>query len=249
MRNFSVHRNAVSRYMARSNSSKRSTLSSRNKYKLGTNSLKAYRLESQKLNDEINGYESDESTSSSVVSTALSKYSRNKATTYKASSSRFNTGYDAVSDSTDTFEELFKKEEFDSEKGLKAAEKFVEGYNDLLASVKASSSGTVSSKAVYFTDIAGIYTRTLEKAGIKADKNGELSVDKDKFSEADVKDLKSIFSKKSSFASYVTEQADNIKLAASLSADTYSGSTSKYGSSYANGYTSALSGSLFNRKL
>lgn len=248
MRNFSVHRSSVSRYMGRTSSYRRSSSHSRNSYKLGTNTFKSYLQEAQKISDEIKGTDSTEKNTSSKNS-VLSKYARTKAATYKSSSSKFNTGYDAVEDSVDTFETLFKKDEFDKEKGLAAAEKFVEGYNDLVASVKSSSSGSVSSKATYFTDIAGLYTRTLEKVGITADKNGDLSVNKDKFNAADIKDLKGVFSKKSSFASYITEQADNIKLVSTLSADTYSSSANKYGSSYANGFTSAMSGSLFNWKL
>ena len=251
MRNFSVHRSSMSRYMGKTSGYKRSSISRRSSYKLGSNTFKSYLQEAKRAADEIKESEKTEDTDKKTSS--LSKYTRTKATSYKTSASKFNSGYDAISDSADSFGKLLAKDETDMDKAYDAAAKFVDGYNDLYASVRSSSSKSVSAKASYISDMAGLYSRTLDSIGITSDKDGKLSIDKDKFLKSDKKDLESVFSKRSSLASHIIEQADSIKLMSALSADTYSGSSSlygnSYGSSYANGFTSAMSGSLFNRRL
>lgn len=242
MRGFSVHRSAVSRYMSKSGGFKRSSIGRRGSYKLGASKFESYLQEAKKLTDDIKGEEKSEETENTAVkSSALSKYTRTKANNYKPQESKFNSGSSAIKDSAESFDELLKNDEFDKDKAFAAAEKFVSGYNALASSVKNSSNSAVSNKSRYISDITSIYSRTLEKVGVTADLKGNLSIDKDKFMAADVKDLEAVFSGKSSFSAHVSEQADSIKLLSDMSASTYSSDT-------ADRYTSALSGSLFSGK-
>lgn len=243
MRRFSVHRSSMSRYMSKSSGYKRSSVGRRNSYKLGSSKFLSYLQDAKKLTDDIKESEKTEETEkeTSAKSSALSKYSRTKAKDYSSSTSRFNNGLSAMEDSTDTFAKLFDKEDTDMDKAYDAAVKYADGYNDLYASVRTSSNSAVMNKAKYISSVTDLYARSLDKIGIKADLKGNLSVDKDKFMKAEKKDLEAVFSKKSSYVSHISEQADSIKLVSAMSTDTYSSGTS-------NSYTSAMSGSLFSRR-
>jgi len=243
MSRFSIHRSSMSRFMSKSSGYKRSSIGRRNSFKLGSSKYLSYLQQAQKLTDDIKDTEKTEEQeqSASAKSSSLSKYSRTKAKDFTGSASRFNTGTDAIEDSTDTFAKLFGEEETDMDKAYDAAVKFADGYNDLYASVRTSSNSAVANKARYISAVTDLYARSLDKVGIKTDLKGNLSVDKDKFMKAEKKDLEALFSKKSSYASHISEQTDSIKLVSAMSTDTYSSGTS-------NSYTSAMSGSLFSRR-
>ena len=129
MRNFSVHRSSMSRYMGKTSGYKRSSIGKRGSYKLGTNTFKSYLQEAQRAADEIKKSQDTEETEKK--SSSLSKYTRTKASSYKSSTSRFNSGYDAVSDTVTSFDKLLAKEEPDMDKAYDAAEKFVTDEADL----------------------------------------------------------------------------------------------------------------------
>ena len=87
------------------------------------------------------------------------------------------------------------------------------------------------------------YTRKLNKVGITANADGTLSLDKDTFNSASSEDLKKVFGKSDSFASFMDNQAQ--QLSAYAQTDLYRN---------ANAYSSAgnitnianISGSFFN---
>lgn len=241
MRNFTIHRSAVSRYMGRAGGFKRSSAGRRNTYKLGNSQFKQYLQETKNQLDDLNESENTEETETRHTRT-LSKYSANKAASSKNSASKFNTGISGMEDSTDTFAELFGEDEFDFGKAYDAAVKFAESYNNTYASIRNSSNSRVSNKASYISKVADIYGRSLDKAGMSVNKNGELTVDKERFMSSDVDDLKGIFAKRASFAAHIKEETDSIQQLSKMSADTYSAATLSR-------YTSAMSGSLFNSKL
>lgn len=241
MRNFSVHRSAVSRYMGRS-SGNRSSIGRRSSYRTSnTSRFESYLLEAKKLSDEAKSSSSTEEEETAAKSSALSKYQRTKASTYKNKTSKYNDGVSAMSTASESFEKLLAKDDPDMDKAYDSAVKFADGYNDMFASVKNSSSSSVAYKAKYISSITSVYSRSLSEIGITSDKDGKLSVDKEKFMSADKDDIEKIFAKKGSFASHITEQTDSISLLSKLSADTYSS-----GSSYS--YTSAAGGTLFSKK-
>ena len=231
MRSFGLHRSSISRYMGRS-SFKRSSVGRRNTYKVSNNTFKSYLAEARKIADDIEA-EKSENTSGT---------SRKKAATYSITGSRYNNAVTAMSDSAKAINDLLDEDTPDIEKAYDEAIKFADGYNDMLAAVKSSSNSSVIGKARYISDVANVFSRALGNIGISADKSGNLSVDKDKFMKSDNDDISKIFGVKSSFASLIKEQTDSISVLSSLSADTYSGSSTA-------AYSSAMSGSIFNRKL
>ena len=240
MRHFSVHRSSMSRYMGGANGYKRSSIGRRSSYKLGSSTFESYLNDAKRISDDIKASEEEEETDSAKKSSALSKYTRTKAVQYKTSASKFNTGVSAADSAADSFEKLLKDDEPDMEKAYAAAEKFVEGYNDIYASVKASSNSQITGKAKYISTVTDLYSNALSKAGITSDKDGRLALDKEKFMKADKRTLENLFAEKSSYLSHVREQTDSITLISKMSTDTYSD-----GSSTA--YTSAMSGSLFSK--
>lgn len=217
--------------MSRS-SFKRSSVGRRNTYKVGSNTFKSYLAEARKIADDIEAAKS-ESTSAT---------SRTKAAEYSLTGSKYNNGVTAMSDSAKEINDWLDADTPDMEKAYEAAVKFADGYNDMLAAVKSSSNSAVVGKARYFSDVANVYSRALGNIGISDDKNGSLSVDKDKFMKSDTADISRIFGGKASFAGLIKEQTDSISVLSSMSADTYSG-----GNSFA--YTSAMSGSIFSKLL
>ena len=217
--------------MSRS-SFKRSSISRRNTYKVSGSTFKSYLAEARKIADDIEAAKSENTSGSS----------RTKASTYSLSGSKYNNGITAMSDSVKEINDQLDADTPDVEKTYDAAVKFADGYNDMLTAVKNSSNNAVVGKARYISDVANVYSRALGNIGISADKNGSLSVDKDKFMKADIADISKIFGSKSSFASLIKEQTDSISVLSAMSADTYS-------DSHTAAYTSAMSGSIFSKLL
>ncbi|MBP3856893.1 MAG: hypothetical protein IK990_14915 [Ruminiclostridium sp.] len=233
MRSFGLHRSSISRYMGRS-SFKRSSVGRRNTYKVGSSTFKSYLAEARKIADDIEAAKSENT----------SETSRTKAAAYSHSltGSKYNNGVTAMSDSVKDINDRLDADIPDMEKAYEAAVRFADGYNDMLAAVKSSSNSSVIGKARYISDVANVFSRALGKIGISTDKNGNLSVDKDKFMKADNDDISKIFVTKSSFASLIKEQTDSISVLSAMSADTYSGT-------HTAAYTSAMSGSIFSKLL
>ena len=217
--------------MSRS-SFKRSSISRRNTYKVSGSTFKSYLAEARKIADDIEAAKSENTSGSS----------RTKASTYSLSGSKYNNGITAMSDSVKEINDQLDADTPDVEKTYDAAVKFADGYNDMLTAVKNSSNNAVVGKARYISDVANVFSRALGNIGISTDKNGNLSVEKDKFMKADTADISKIFGGKSSFASLIKEQTDSISVLSAMSADTYSG-----GNSFA--YSSAMSGSIFGKLL
>ncbi|MCM1333745.1 MAG: hypothetical protein NC084_07180 [Bacteroides sp.] len=121
---------------------------------------------------------------------------------------------DSVSETAEQVEEASAvdptTDEVDYDKAYSSAEKFVKSYNDLMTSVKASGDRTVSNKASFITNMTNAYARRLEKVGIGVDKNGALSLDKEKFQKATTSQLESAFGEKKSFSSFMKDQAKQI---------------------------------------
>ena len=230
MRSFGLHRSSISRYIGRS-SFKRSSVGRRNTYKVGSSTFKSYLAEARKIADDIEAAKSENTSGSS----------RTKAAAYSLTGSRYNNGVAAMTDSAKAINDLLDADTPDVEKTYDAAVKFADGYNDMLAAVRSSSNSAVTGKARYISDAANLYSRALGDIGISTDKNGMLSVDKDKFMKADAAGISRIFGGKTSFASLIKEQTDSISVLSAMSADTYSGSQTA-------AYTSAMSGSIFSRR-
>ncbi len=154
---------------------------------------------------------------------------------------------DKMAKAVERTEKAFEKKEEttpkDRDEAYAAAEDFVNSYNSLSDAIKGEKNGTVSGKAGFIDDMLKAYSRSLEKVGITQDKNGDLSVNKDKLATADEKDIDKVFGKKDSFAEFIEGQTK--QLSAYAQTDLYQRS-----SAYSDGgnitQISNISGSYFN---
>ncbi len=120
----------------------------------------------------------------------------------------------SLSDSVRGLEKAFtadsKTGETDMNTAYSAAESFVESYNKLSEGIKSSGNSTVSGKSQFITNMTNAYSYKLQKAGITANADGSLSIDKEKFMSADEKSIDQIFGKKDSFAQFMSKQAEQL---------------------------------------
>ena len=124
----------------------------------------------------------------------------------------------------------------------------MDGYNNVYSAIKNAANTSISNKASSFAGNVRTFSRALEKVGISVnEKDGSLSIDKEKFGKASVKDITNIFGAKSSFGSLVEDEALSVSVTAAVTAN-------KSANLYDNTFgarttpTSAFSGAFFNKK-
>lgn len=241
MRSYGVHRSSISRYMGRGSGIRRSSNSVRSRYKLNGTKFQSYLEEAKKLVEDNKEAESSAKTDDA----AKTGSTRTKASSYKTSGSAFNTGVTAMENSVSDMAKLLADDDgLDIDKAYDAAEKYVNGYNDMYKAAKGSSVNAVKNRAAYINGLTGTFTRALKKAGITVGTDGTLEIDKEKFQAADTRDIEAIFGKKSSYASLVSEQVDKISDASDImSLMNSSSSSSTYSASSLFGRTSSYSNS------
>ncbi len=129
---------------------------------------------------------------------------------------------------------------YDRDAIYEAAASFADGYNNLIATASASANTRVNSAQSGLVSLTDSRAKALEGIGIAVGKDHKLSVDKDKFNEADVEKVRSLL--QGSYTIGVQNRADLIGMYAKNDAARASG---VYGSSgaYANNLSS---GSLYN---
>lgn len=129
---------------------------------------------------------------------------------------------------------------YDRDAIYEAAASFVSSYNSLIASSASSENSRVNSAHSGLVNLTSNRAKALESVGITIGKDNKLSIDKDKFKEADVEKVKSLL--QGSYTLGVQNRADLIQMYAKNDAARASG---VYGSSgsYANNLSN---GSLYN---
>ncbi|MBP3854693.1 MAG: hypothetical protein IK990_03630 [Ruminiclostridium sp.] len=134
---------------------------------------------------------------------------------------------DAVSDIASSVSDLSNAMSgTDREKMYDAAKSFVDSYNDMYSAVSNSRNNFVSGRTSVMTNTAKAYSGTLEKVGVTVGKDGSLSIDKEKFMEADDKALSSALGKSSTFTGSVVSQAVNVsRYSDSFSYTSYGGNS------------------------
>ena len=91
-----------------------------------------------------------------------------------------------------------------------AAKSFVDSYNDMYSAVGNSRSSIVSARTSLMESTAKAYAGTLGKAGITVGDDGSLSIDKEKFLEADDKALTAALGRNSAFTGAAVSQAVSV---------------------------------------
>ncbi len=242
MRTLRLHSQYTSanRYMGRSSGYKRTSGSFSNKYKLSSGKYRSLLDETKKDLEEL-----DDTTKTSDTA---QKAERTKTSDFTTTGSRYNKGMDAISDSIDDFAVLLKKDALDHDKAYDAASSFVSGYNNVYSSIKNASSGSISNKATYFNNLAKTFSRALDKVGVSVnEKDGSLSINKEKFSKASARDIGNIFGANASYATMVEQEAGSVSKVATATASSANTYSSLFNSP-SSAASSALSGAFFNKK-
>ena len=193
----------------------------------------------------------------SAATEAASKFekkdaSATKTTGYSASKNdKLKTYSSALSASVSKLESAFKEDEktgeVDKTKAYEAAQQFVSSYNDLYSATRSSGNTAVSNKSEFVANMTNAYSRKLEAVGISVGTDGKLSIDEDKFKAADEDDLKKIFGKDNSYASFMSTQANAFTAYANSAAYLDSNTTYTKAGTVASSNSSALSGVLYNQ--
>ena len=133
-------------------------------------------------------------------------------------------------------------EEKNTDQLLKTVKNFVEGYNEVSANARNTTSTTVRNRAGWMREDARGSVSDLRKIGIGYDnKTGELSVDEDVFKGANKDDIKKAFSGAGSFGQRMRNSA-SLTSQAAVTASRYSATTGIYGSNGRYGTNNLLGG-------
>ncbi len=120
--------------------------------------------------------------------------------------------------------------EYDLDNIYEKVSAFTESYNATIKSGSAFDSGAVSTRTLSLVSFTQKNSNLLKSAGISIKEDGTLSVDKEKFQNANISSIKSLFSGNGSYAGTVSNKADIISSLASKELNTYSSynSSGKY---------------------
>ncbi len=98
-----------------------------------------------------------------------------------------------------------------------AVSSFVKDYNSLLDTSAKSNNTSVLRAAANMTSQTAVYSKALEKVGVKVGDDNKLSIDKDTFGKADVGAIKNLFGTEGSLVDSTQNRSDMI--ASSAQAD------------------------------
>lgn len=96
---------------------------------------------------------------------------------------------------------------YDTDAIYKAARSFVDNYNTVMSSGAQSSSANVVRTTRAMANYTESYRNSLSSVGININSNNQLSIDAEKFKNADMETVKSIFSGKNSYGDQMSKQA------------------------------------------
>ena len=105
---------------------------------------------------------------------------------------------------------------------------FVSAYNDAIKAGAASDTKSINSKTLKTIFATTTNSGLLGNVGVSSDKDGYLSIDRDKFNSANISSVKALFSGQGTYADTVGSKA---ALTASIAEGKLGGSRSTYGSS------------------
>lgn len=125
--------------------------------------------------------------------------------------------------------DLFDENEESSEKAVKEIKSFIEDYNSLMTQMQKSGSKTYKAYVKELKAEATSSKDSLAEVGVTFKSDGTLSIDRDKLTDADLRDLKKIFQGSTSFCAKVSEKCTTVNKRAALdkAISSFTGSTSK----------------------
>lgn len=144
------------------------------------------------------------STGTSSTSSAKDK-DKNKTVTDASSAAAANTLYKSIEKLSSMNISNTNKDEV-----YKAFSSFVEDYNDLIKNTDKSTNSNVVNQAGYLKGIVSGSKSTFSKIGVTVNSDKTLSLDEKKFKDADMSDVKNLFSGVYSTAEKMTDRVNQI---------------------------------------
>lgn len=126
-------------------------------------------------------------------------------------------------------------QQYDTDKIYKAVKQFASDYNALIADVGKSSNTSIARKGITLKGEMTARKDMLEDVGITINADNTLTVDEEKFKEADMRDVKDLFNGSHSLGAKVYQKAaeiNNLSTSAASSDSTYN-KNATYVASYA----------------
>lgn len=121
----------------------------------------------------------------------------------------------------------------------KNVEAFVENYNDTVAALSKTVNSTVRSSGNSMQRMTGIMKNNLSKIGITVASDGKMSVDEEKFNNADTGTVNNVFRGSNSYSKIIASSAERLQYAVNSQQQVYTGSV--YGRNALNYYLNNLS--------
>lgn len=134
-------------------------------------------------------------------------------------------------------------QQYDTDKIYEAVKQFVSDYNALIADVGNSSNTSIARKGITLTGEVTTRKDMLEDIGITINADNTLTIDEEKFKEADMRDVKDLFNGSHSLGAKVYQKAveiNNLATSAASSSSTYSNSAT---------YVASYTGMLYSSSL
>ncbi len=165
-------------------------------------------------------YYKKEDSDSKEAKNSISTTEKNAYTTVKSAAEGLSAAADKLSSNSLYQKGEFKKtakdgtqtdSDYDYDGMYKAVSDFVENYNSLVKNGSSESLAKLNDVTYRMMKNTKVNYNTLGAIGISANKDGTLSIDRDKFNQAEVGSIKSLFSGSGSFADSTVSRASILK--------------------------------------
>lgn len=174
----------------------------------------------------LKAYYADEKTTTSKSTTTTNK--KDAYTTDNTGLSVMKKDADELKDSAKALSDssLWKQTNgsYDMDKITKAVKDFASDYNDVISQSAKVSNKDVTQYKNWMSSMTSTMSKALSEVGVSVGVDGKLTVDEDTLKNADIKNLKSLFSGNTSYASQIEQKASNISSAALRNSSLYSSS-------------------------
>ena len=127
---------------------------------------------------------------------------------------------DNALDLKDSLKKLSQKSTYekDTEEVMKSVKAFVEKYNSVIKGAEDINNTSVLRSTLWMTNTTAKNTSLLEDIGIKINSDNTLSLNEDKFKEADMTNVKSLFMGEAGYGASVSSRASSVAIYAAQAA-------------------------------
>ena len=127
---------------------------------------------------------------------------------------------DNALDLKDSLKKLSQKSAYekDTEEVMKSVKAFIEDYNNVIKTAEDINNTSVLRSTLWMTNTTAKNTSLLEDIGIKINADNTLSLNEDKFKEADMTNVKSLFMGEAGYGASVSSRASSVAVYAAQAA-------------------------------